>query len=430
METALHSDPFLSRFAAGPSPLEAIDFTDQLDQRPRRVPDYEGENQAFKKLAKLLSQDPRVAMQGLVEETMRLCGADSAGISIAEMEDGNRIFRWHAVAGTLSPFLNGTMPRDFSPCGEVCKRGAPMLLRDMHLHYKYVEALNLHLHEVLLFPFFRDGEAVGTVWVVSHGKHKHFDHEDVRLLGSLAEFTAGIVQSYYLVEEIRAEKLEREHFITALSHDLRTPLTAAKIGAHILKSKIDPAYSRQAERIVSNMNRADTMIQNLLDLDRLRAGEKVSLYLREFDLLDIIRFTIEELATIHGDRFILVGEHSLVGQMDGEAVRRVIENLMSNAIKYGDASSPITITVGKDSETVMISVHNFGPAISPEDQKKLFLQYHRTQSAIASNQRGWGIGLTIVRGIVESMQGTVTVTSGEFVGTTFTVKLPLRSFTH
>lgn len=431
METSCEQNSFLANFPAGAFPLSKVVVTEDLKTRPYRAPDYKGESEAYRELSKLLSVSPKDAMNGLVEQVVKLLGVDSAGISLVDVENGNDIFRWLAIAGSLKPFLNGIMPRHFSPCGEVCKKSEPILMRHMVDHYKYVEILGHTLYEVLLVPFYKDGQAIGTVWGVSHGKHKEFDSEDLRILASLAEFTSGIVQAQYRSEELlksnlelNSEKVVRERLISALSHDLRSPITSTKINAQMLARKIDSQMIVLANRIVSSMNRADSMIRDLLDLNMIKAGERFVLNLGDHNLYEVIKNVTDELTMIHGERFVIRAADNIQGRWDSDAIRRILENLLTNAIKYGDENTPITISVQSNEKEIEFAVHNLGTAISRENCENLFVQYQRAESAIKSSQQGWGIGLMIVRGLAQSMDGAVFVTSTELEGTTFFVKLP------
>jgi signal transduction histidine kinase len=102
----------------------------------------------------------------------------------------------------------------------------------------------------------------------------------------------------------------------------------------------------------------------------------------------------------------------------------VIENLAGNAVKYGAKDTPITLSLKHLGAHVELRVHNFGGELSPDDQKGLFDLFQRTRTAIASGQKGWGIGLTLVKGIVEAHGGRVSVKSGPGLGTAFIVSLP------
>jgi signal transduction histidine kinase len=101
-----------------------------------------------------------------------------------------------------------------------------------------------------------------------------------------------------------------------------------------------------------------------------------------------------------------------------------MENLISNAIKYGAADSPVTVTLQDLSDKVRISVHNFGNPLSDDERTRIFDQFKRSKAAEASGKKGWGIGLTIVRGLTEAHGGSITVESSQETGTTFAVTLP------
>jgi signal transduction histidine kinase len=105
----------------------------------------------------------------------------------------------------------------------------------------------------------------------------------------------------------------------------------------------------------------------------------------------------------------------------------VLENLSENAIKYGDPLGTVTIGVREVEDRVIVEVHNVGHPIALEDQQSLFELFSRTQSAERGSKKGWGLGLTLVRGITEAHGGIVRVRSLAREGTTFTLDLPRRS---
>ncbi|MDQ3032432.1 MAG: PAS domain-containing sensor histidine kinase [Myxococcota bacterium] len=231
------------------------------------------------------------------------------------------------------------------------------------------------------------------------------------------------------VADIQAEQSAREDFITKLSHDLRSPLQAAKMGADLVRRRLaDPAaVDRLMERISANLTRVDEMIQELLDLNRLRAGETPTIQRVRCDLSTVVRDTLDELATIHGDRFVLVAQADIEGEWDPDAIRRIVENLCSNAAKHGSRTEQITITLVKTSHEAQISVHNHGEVIPPDERVRLFEQFARVSGRTRSSTTGWGIGLAVVKALAEAHGGTVRVDSAEGIGTTFKIDLPLRA---
>jgi signal transduction histidine kinase len=166
------------------------------------------------------------------------------------------------------------------------------------------------------------------------------------------------------------------------------------------------------------------MIRDLLDANRVHAGETLPLVISKCDLVDIARETIEELRTLHGTRFGLAGDDSVVGRWDADQVRRCLWNLGVNAAKYGVPDAPITVSVRAKEDHAELSVHNEGAPIAPEDHAALFEPFRRARAAHTSRAKGWGLGLTLVRGAAEAHRGRVRVESAASTGTTFTIELP------
>lgn len=220
-------------------------------------------------------------------------------------------------------------------------------------------------------------------------------------------------------------RLIQERLAATLTHDLRGPITSAKMHAQRLlqnEENADPKIFESATRIVSSMNRLDSMIRDLLDASLIRAGESLPLNLEACDLGLITREIIEEFNVIYGDRFILDCDEAAEGFWSKSSIRRVIENLATNAQKYSTPETPITLSVKNMQTHVSVGVHNLGNAIPKESQVKLFEHFHRARAS--EKKTGWGLGLTVVKGVIENHGGTVEVESSQRQGTTFKFELP------
>ncbi|MBD2100058.1 HAMP domain-containing histidine kinase [Leptolyngbya sp. FACHB-261] len=164
------------------------------------------------------------------------------------------------------------------------------------------------------------------------------------------------------------------------------------------------------------------MIQNLLDASRLRSGESLKLEFEECSLDSLVQDVAEDLNFTYGERFVVVSETDSKISCSRKEIQRVIENLATNAIKYGAPDTPITLTLQPTETQISLTVHNEGKPISSEDKSILFQQFRRTIAA--EDQAGWGLGLFLAKSIVEAHQGTIEVESAEGKGTSFIVKLP------
>jgi signal transduction histidine kinase len=222
-------------------------------------------------------------------------------------------------------------------------------------------------------------------------------------------------------------RIIQERLTSTLAHDLRSPITAAKMCAQSILKRPDnkDLAIKTANMIVTSMDRLDSMIRDLLDASRLQAGQSLPLQFEEFDLDLITKQIVDEFNQSDGDRFVLKSPGSTTGYWNKNGLSRVIENLATNAAKYGVPSTPITITIEKNEQSVRLIVHNEGKPIPIEEQAILFQQYRRSKSTEA--KEGWGLGLTVVKGITEAHHGKVQVESTEGSGTSFSIELPLDS---
>ena len=231
------------------------------------------------------------------------------------------------------------------------------------------------------------------------------------------------------VADLEQERDLRERFVAMLTHDLRTPLHAAKMCAAVIRKKAadTDVVHNFAGRIADNLTRAGEMIRNLLDANRLKAGERLAIEVEACNLNEIAADTLADLSTLHGDRFVLQAQATIEGHWSKSEIRRILENLCLNAIKYGAAYRPVRVTLLREDERVAIEVHNEGAPISAADQQKLFQPFQRLGAVRIGEAVGWGLGLTLVKGIAEAHGGGVSVESSFEQGTIFRVTLPRDS---
>ncbi|WP_292755238.1 HAMP domain-containing sensor histidine kinase [Nostoc sp. NMS4] len=213
-------------------------------------------------------------------------------------------------------------------------------------------------------------------------------------------------------------------FTVTLTHDLRGLLNTVKLGTQLMQRRVQLSDNHVdvATRINNAINRMDSMIQNLLDASRLRAGQSLKLEFEECYLDKLVQNVVEDLSFVYGDRFILVSDFDIRSNCSRKEIRRVIENLAINAVKYGDRSTPIILTLQQTETHISLTIHNEGNPISLDAQSILFQQFRRTISA--ETETGWGLGLFLVKSIIEAHQGTIEIESAEGKGTSFIVKLP------
>jgi PAS domain S-box-containing protein len=222
----------------------------------------------------------------------------------------------------------------------------------------------------------------------------------------------------------------RDDFLSVASHELRTPLTSLKLEvANLLRLtrrgalNADGRLVQRVEKIDTQAARLHRLIDELLDVSRIASGH-LELELEEVDLAEVakdvgLRFA-EEAARL-GCSLTVRAPVSTVGYWDRNRLDQVVTNLISNAIKYGNGK-PIEVIVEHTDERALLVVRDNGVGIPPDDHARIFGRFERAVSS--RNYGGIGLGLWIVKQIVDALGGSVVVDSRPGLGSTFTTQLP------
>jgi sigma-B regulation protein RsbU (phosphoserine phosphatase) len=221
---------------------------------------------------------------------------------------------------------------------------------------------------------------------------------------------------------LRDRALFAEQMVGIVSHDLRNPLSAILMGVQLLGRVEKERRVRVLGHVQSSAERAQHLIEELLDFTQARIGTGLAVRLRVVDLHQVARNAIDELRLAHPDR-VMIHESAGAGQCEADDARlaQLIVNLVSNAVAYGRAGTPIIIRSEVDEQSAIISVHNEGEPIPLEMQATVFEPMVRGDAG-SSTMRSVGLGLFIVNEIARSHGGAMKVTSTEADGTNFTLR--------
>lgn len=418
---------------AGDVALERVINTDELKRRPARAPNHAAENRALVRLARVMAHSPQQILQTLTDEALELCRAGTAGISLIEDDGGNTVFRWHALSGALSSHLRGTTPRDFSPCGAVVDRNSVLLMSHLERHFRYFADVRPAIVEALLIPFTINGQTIGTVWVVMHDEDHKFDREDERLLMDLGEFTAAAYNLYSALDASKTNERRKDEFLATVAHELRNPLSAVRNAseyAHVrLQGMREPqlqAMNDVGQRQLKSMTR---LIDDLLDVTRIRL-DKVELRKERVSVATIVQQGVDScLALIEASRHqltITLPEQPLWVEGDTLRLTQIVSNLLNNAAKYTPEGGQIEVSGERIGGEAVIRIRDNGIGISQSLRSRVFDLFSQGDAARERTQGGLGIGLTVVRRLVELHGGRVAVHSeGIGKGSEFVVSLPL-----
>lgn len=277
-----------------------------------------------------------------------------------------------------------------------------------------------------------DGE---TRWVEVWGEVEKDEDRPVRMLGTVRDIT----QARQAEQELRAAARSRKQLLSFVSHDLRTPMQTLSMGVDALVSwtrEGAPAEGRaMAETILKKMARQNAQMQNLVNelVEAASARENLPLGLRreEADLCAMAHQLVREHNARSMSRRLEVKAHvdELFGRFDVSKLRRIVNNLLSNALKYSDEGTPVRLEVEVVEEAgrrwAVLAVRDSGIGIPAGERDSVFDLYGRATNARDSSAPGSGIGLASVRELVDEHDGTIHLESEEGLGTTVTIRLPM-----
>jgi PAS domain S-box-containing protein len=256
---------------------------------------------------------------------------------------------------------------------------------------------------------------------------------DGPLARELADRIAMAIVNARLYHDAQQAIRARDEFLSIASHELRTPLTPLRLQLHdlVVRARARELASQPPERLTARLESASRqvdrltgLVSNLLDVTRI-VGGRVKLEPEQFDLVALVREVLEraEPEAQRGHyRVQLDGEGAIVGRWDRLRIDQVVTNLMSNALKYGQGH-PIDVRVWREGDLALVQVRDRGIGISAEHLERIFHRFERAVSERAFG--GLGLGLYIVRRLVEAHGGSVRVESEPGQGAAFTVELPI-----
>jgi signal transduction histidine kinase len=225
---------------------------------------------------------------------------------------------------------------------------------------------------------------------------------------------------------------QQSDFVSAVSHEFRTPLTSMRHLTELLATNSVPGEERKAQYyalLARETERLHRMVDSLLSFGRMQAGAH-AWRLEPADARQLLRGVVEEFRRephSRGREVVCETENDLPPiEADREALSRAVANLLENAEKYSDPGTPIRVLARRSGGTLLISVEDRGVGIPPDEQKTLFRTFVRGAEAQRAGIRGIGVGLALVKSVAEAHGGSVQVASEPGRGSTFTLVIPCR----
>ncbi len=382
-------------------------------------------------------------MQGCCQALMELSGADRCSIMVLDHNGEELAVRWAQgvrVAPPATPQRRMTFRVGEGLCGWVARAQKPLCSFKVDQETRFVPHQQptpgfRPVKGLCCLPLVANGRTVGVANLSTFSSTRRFcwtrRPEAQRFLDQLSQVIAQatVLREAELVSS-RWHRLAKAtaETVTHVSHEVRTPLTLITESAQQLldglAGPLAPSQKQLVTIVRSQARRMLTLANELLDLSKIEAG-RLAIARAPLDLAEVVR-------EVAGHYEPLIAPRRLVVQCppappvygDRARLTQVVENLLTNAIKYTPPTGTITLTLQAPSRQVELRVSDTGRGIPKRDQRHIFEKFYQVKAPIHAAVHGTGMGLTIVKEIVQLHGGTIRVVSTPGHGTTFIVRLP------
>ncbi len=272
----------------------------------------------------------------------------------------------------------------------------------------------------------RGGHNLGTLCVID--KHpRQLDEAEKEILGDLADI---LIDQIELRLEARRAVYRQNEMLNIAAHDMKNPLTIIRVSAELISDeKTDfTTIEKLSGKIADASTKVLQLIDDLLDKARKEATE-VELNRIPVNLADFVEDIIVTNKVLAGNKqqeLQLDIESRPLINADPDKLGQILDNVVNNAVKYSSKNTTITVTVRQASDKAIVEVKDQGPGFSEEDKKNLFQRFARLSNKPTGGEQSSGLGLSIVKALVQAHNGSVTAESeGKGKGATFTIEFPV-----
>ncbi|MDX1663480.1 MAG: GAF domain-containing sensor histidine kinase [Candidatus Promineifilaceae bacterium] len=290
------------------------------------------------------------------------------------------------------------------------------------------------LRSIMCAPLRARDQTLGAAYVESRLPGNAFVEEDLNLLAAFASQAALAVENTRLYTELEQAHEAKSQFVSLVTHELRIPMTSIRGYADLLlgglAGALTPSQTEFLNTIRRNLDRMSALLNALSDINRIESGRMHFEHTR-FDLREVVHDVAEDLSEKIRDReqelHLEIPTTFPLVYADRVRTRQALSNLLNNAHKYTPSGGEIAVSVQQEEGRARVDVADTGIGISKADQARLFTQFFRAEDEAVREETGWGLGLSIVKLLVEAQGGDVDFESEPGAGSTFSFTLPLAT---
>jgi signal transduction histidine kinase len=356
------------------------------------------------------------------KEAIRLMDGTMATIFMMEKSLPKRVF-------STSPQLLPIKPRKKGYTYSVYKTKKPLVLNYEDMYKVHPEIRDTKMKYDIMVPLMNRNKAIGVLSVLS--KKKSFNKDDLAMLNLFARLASLAIRKAQLYEDLDTSVKNRDLFISMASHELKTPVTTMYIYTQLLKNKVKKGQEFDLEWIntlLFEMTRLTKLIDELLELSQIKTGN-FKYNFEEVNIIDLISKAIMPFRASHKKTKVIFQNETnqkevlLVG--DPDKLIQVITNILDNSAKHNVNNNPIRVNLKLIKHNIVLEVIDKGSGIKKEDLPNIFEEFYKGRGHTKS---GMGLGLFLIKKIIDKHHGSIKIESNIDQGTKVTVKFKLLNY--
>lgn len=372
----------------------------------------------------LLPLTPEKTYATIVEEALKLVNGDEGLIILKNEAQLVTVYGSSPHAGTFIPRKRGFAYRAY-------KTKKAFVIHTRDFVKTHPEMVKTGIKSILFIPIYYKEESIGVLVIRSYKPNKFFNKKELKILELFGSFATMAIRKTQLYEELTKAIQMRDLFISMAAHELRTPITTINGYTQLIKSKVTkenfPQY-KWFEELSWEVIRLTHLVNELLEINKIKAGQFLYNW-KTCNIVEIVQRALKNLGFAYPNRKFML-ENKIQGKKDHvvgdfDKLLQVITNLLKNAARFSANTTDIHVKVYYRAKFVVVEVRDFGKGIASEDLPRVFEEFYKGKN---TEEEGMGIGLYLVKNIIQQHHGKIDVKTKEGKGTTVVVKLPQAKY--
>ncbi len=386
-----------------------------------------------------LSLEPLLRI--IIQSATELTHTEACSIMLLDKRTGELTFS-HSVGHGSEGLRDVTVPLDNSIAGWIVRKGKPLLIRDAkndpRWHSQVDMTIDFDTRSILGVPLKVKDQIIGVMELLNKIDEQGFSQDDIQIASTLAAQAAIAIENARLLDELQRAydelaELDRlkSDFVSIASHELRTPLAVILGYASFLREEVSGEAGEQLSAVLQSALRLRSIIDDMVNLRHVETGE-IQLERDIFSMTELISEVTGEFNQLARAKQQMVRlelpDDPLKIDADRQKLYLVLANLLSNAVKFTSPQGRVQVSAERKGEEIWIAVMDTGVGIPERDLDRIFTRFYQVEPTLTRRYEGMGLGLSIVKSMVELHNGRIWVESVVGKGSRFTVVLPVSPY--